>query len=73
MTSGQGGPASPPDQLVRQAKRSTVVVTAEQARRELERRQLPKERRHQGRARAHEDGTFYLSNQQLAELAEGGP
>jgi hypothetical protein len=47
------------------------AVTAEQARRELERRRGTPEQKSKGRAQAITEGTFYLTNKQLAEIAGG--
>jgi len=51
--------------------RAGSKVTAEQARRELARRRLPRERRQEGRDEATRAGTFYLSKVALVAIAEG--
>lgn len=47
-------------------------ITVEQAARELQRRRLPRERRHEGRDAAMVNGSFWLSKAELREIAEGG-
>ena len=51
---------------------SARTITVEQARAELDRRRLPKERRHEGREQAIASGTFYVATATLVAIVEGG-